>query len=347
MKQEEVEYKYLIPESTFFQIKCKLNNTRFHKKMKHVKQINHYFDTDDFFYYRHNMSCKLRDVSNKVFFILKKETKKELSRREAIEYQLEISVEEKNNFILFGILPNDVENLLSELHLNNDIRFLGSLQTNRYCYEANEFKILLDENIYCGIKDHEVEIEIINENTNVIIPTWLKQLLVGESKGKYNRFINLFTDGKRGDLVRVQVSGIVENSHNEVLLIRKDKPSSSIHNKLIPPGGHVEFGESPNKAVIREVQEETGITMVDPVLTGIVTFINHEKLEQSVCLFYRGRGEGELLKKEMHLESEWVNLGELESDKDLSPYHKEIILNSIYGEKVSYYTISNKERKLK
>ncbi|WP_047982137.1 NUDIX domain-containing protein [Ornithinibacillus contaminans] len=314
--------------------------------MKLFKQINYYFDTDDFFYYRNNWSCKLRDVSNKTFFILKQETKKELNRREADEYQLEISTEEKDKFVLFGVLPNNVQDLISKLYLKKDIRFLGCLQTNRYCYEMNEFTIFLDENIYLEKKDYEVEIEMLNNNSKVSIPSWLKQILVGESKSKYRRFTDLFTNGKRGDLIRVQVSGIVKNSQDEVLFIRKNKPSSSIHNKLIPPGGHVEFGETPDKAVIREVQEETGLIMVNPILTGIVTFISKEKMEQSVCLFYKGEGEGDLHKKEMHLDSMWVSLEKLESEQDVPIYHKEIIFNSISEEKVSYLTISDEERKL-
>ena len=38
------------------------------------------------------------------------------------------------------------------------------------------------------------------------------------------------------------------------------------------PGGHVEPGESFVESVIREVREETGLTILDPILCGIKQF---------------------------------------------------------------------------
>jgi len=38
------------------------------------------------------------------------------------------------------------------------------------------------------------------------------------------------------------------------------------------PGGHIEPGESIVSAVVREMQEETGLTVLDPVLCGVKQF---------------------------------------------------------------------------
>ena len=38
------------------------------------------------------------------------------------------------------------------------------------------------------------------------------------------------------------------------------------------PGGHVEPGESFTDAVVREMQEESGLTVLDPVLCGVKQF---------------------------------------------------------------------------
>ena len=60
------------------------------------------------------------------------------------------------------------------------------------------------------------------------------------------------------------------------------------------PGGHVEPGESFVESVIREVREETGLTVENPVLCGTKQF-QTERDERYVVLFYKtDRFSGEL-----------------------------------------------------
>lgn len=52
------------------------------------------------------------------------------------------------------------------------------------------------------------------------------------------------------------------------------------------PGGHVEYTESFSESVIREIKEETGLDIENPILCGIKQFQTKES-ERYVVLFYK------------------------------------------------------------
>ena len=78
------------------------------------------------------------------------------------------------------------------------------------------------------------------------------------------------------------------------------------------PGGHVEAGESFADAVKREVWEETGLTIEDPVLCGIKQWAEEDGA-RAVVLFYKtDRFSGELKSSEEG-EVFWVRREHFES----------------------------------
>ena len=60
------------------------------------------------------------------------------------------------------------------------------------------------------------------------------------------------------------------------------------------PGGHVEHGESFCESVIREVKEETGLTVQSPVLCGIKEWENTDGSRYIVLLYRADRFSGTL-----------------------------------------------------
>ena len=77
------------------------------------------------------------------------------------------------------------------------------------------------------------------------------------------------------------------------------------------PGGHVEPGESFVQSVIREVQEETGLTIENPRLCGVKQF-QTEDGARYVVLFYRTEIFSGALKSSDEGEVFWVKREALE-----------------------------------
>ena len=85
---------------------------------------------------------------------------------------------------------------------------------------------------------------------------------------------------------------------------------------IIFPGGHVEAHEPIVDAVIREMKEETGLTIQDPRLCGVKEWINEDGSRYVVFLFKTDRFSGKLtssaegrvfwLEKEDVLKSNWI-----------------------------------------
>lgn len=103
------------------------------------------------------------------------------------------------------------------------------------------------------------------------------------------------------------------------------------------PGGHVEPGESFTRAVIREVWEETGLTIEEPRLCGLKQFFDDDGMRYIVILYKTDRFSGELRSSEEG-KVFWIKRSELENQRLPVGFDQmiEIFENDDLGEQYIY-----------
>ena len=99
--------------------------------------------------------------------------------------------------------------------------------------------------------------------------------------------------------------GYIEREDAYLMLHRVKKKNDLNHDKWVGIGGKFEDGESPEECMCREALEETGLTLHNPTLRGIVTFVSNEWDNEYMFLYTCTDFSGELTEcKEGNLE--WV-----------------------------------------
>ena len=93
------------------------------------------------------------------------------------------------------------------------------------------------------------------------------------------------SDGYSNPAVAVDAVVLREGeSGTEVLLIRRG--GEPWKGRLAFPGGFVDYGEDPEHAVLRELEEETGVDGFDPVARAIHGYPDRDPRKHIIALFY-------------------------------------------------------------
>ena len=94
------------------------------------------------------------------------------------------------------------------------------------------------------------------------------------------------------------------------LMMHRTKKEKDINkDKWIGVGGHFEYGESPDECLLREVYEETGLTVLHPRLCGIKDWCDGGR--RYVVLLYSAERFSGTLRASREGAVSWVSLADL------------------------------------
>lgn len=86
----------------------------------------------------------------------------------------------------------------------------------------------------------------------------------------------------------------IEKDGQYLMLHRTKKKKDINKDKWIGVGGHAEGAESPEECLLREVKEETGLTLTSFCFRGLITFVSDACEPEQMCLFTADGFEGEI-----------------------------------------------------
>lgn len=104
----------------------------------------------------------------------------------------------------------------------------------------------------------------------------------------------------------------LEKDGKYLMLHRVSKKNDVNKDKWIGVGGHAETGESPEDCLLREVKEETGLTLTSYRFRGLVTFITDTGITEYMCLYTADGFSGEMTECDEGT-LEWVHKEEIEN----------------------------------
>lgn len=118
-----------------------------------------------------------------------------------------------------------------------------------------------------------------------------------EDDGQYRWVAPLFKaslEELTGEKVKYCTLCYIEKDDHYLMLYRNKKENDPNEGKWIGVGGKLEDGETPDKCVVREAKEETGLTLTDYTYHGVVHFKSDKWMDEEMYLYTATGFEGEV-----------------------------------------------------
>ena len=127
----------------------------------------------------------------------------------------------------------------------------------------------------------------------------------------------------------------IERGEQYLMLHRVKKKNDINQDKWVGVGGKFEDKESPEECLLREVKEETGLTLTSYQYRGLVTFVSDRWVTEYMHLFTADGFTGEMIEcNEGNLE--WVDKDKV---KDLPIWTGDKIFLDLLTQKVPFFSL--------
>lgn len=127
----------------------------------------------------------------------------------------------------------------------------------------------------------------------------------------------------------------IEKDDSYLMLHRVKKKNDMNHDKWLGVGGKLEDGESPEECLLREVKEETGLTLKQYRYRGFITFVSKQWGTEYMHLFTATEYEGRIKEcEEGNLE--WVPKAQIEQ---LKLWEGDKIFFRLLAEDAGFFTL--------
>ncbi len=127
----------------------------------------------------------------------------------------------------------------------------------------------------------------------------------------------------------------IERDGQYLMLHRIAKKNDVNKDKWIGVGGHFEEGESPEDCLLREVQEETGLTLTTYRFRGIITFCYEDYPTEYMCLYTGEAFEG-TLKECDEGKLEWVDKN---SAQNLNLWDGDLLFLELLRQEIPFFSL--------
>ena len=127
----------------------------------------------------------------------------------------------------------------------------------------------------------------------------------------------------------------IEKDGKYLMLHRNVKKNDVNEGKWIGVGGHFEKDESPEECLLREVKEETGLTLTSYQYRAMVTFVSGNGVTEYMSLFTADGFEGELIPCDEG-DLEWVESSRIE---ELNLWEGDLIFHRLLLERDTFFSL--------
>ncbi|MCI8583163.1 MAG: 8-oxo-dGTP diphosphatase [Dorea sp.] len=127
----------------------------------------------------------------------------------------------------------------------------------------------------------------------------------------------------------------IEKDGKYLMLHRNVKKNDVNEGKWIGVGGHFEKDESPEECLLREVKEETGLTLTSYQYRALVTFVSGNGVTEYMSLFTADGFEGELIPCDEG-DLEWVEISRIE---ELNLWEGDLIFHRLLLERDTFFSL--------